>query len=89
MFAKQFAILSSLALLAVATPFPQALSQCNTGSMQCCNSVQNSTTQGVASLAGLLGINLQGLNIPIGLTCSGISVSVVFVVYPSRKLAEN
>ena len=44
--------------------------------MQCCKSVQNSTTQGVASLTGLLGINLAGLNIPIGFTCSGISVCV-------------
>lgn len=48
---------------------------CNTGSQMCCNSVQSSTTQAVASLAGILGLNLGGLNIPVGINCSPISVS--------------
>ena len=76
---KKITVISSIALLAVATPMPlpQAISQCNTGSMQCCNSVQNVSSTALGELAGMLGINLnlQGLTIPVGLTCSGISVS--------------
>ena len=74
MFAK-FAVLSTLAVLAVATPMPQSVSQCNTGNMQCCNSVQNVDLTTLSSLGGLLGINVQGLIPTVGLTCSGISVS--------------
>ena len=59
MFAK-FAIFSTLAVLAVATPMPQSVSQCNTGNMQCCNSVQNVDLTTLSSLGGLLGINVQG-----------------------------
>ncbi|EPQ52312.1 hydrophobin, partial [Gloeophyllum trabeum ATCC 11539] len=49
-------------------------SQCNTGPVQCCQSVQSSGDPGVTSLLGLLGIVLDGANVPIGLTCSPINV---------------
>lgn len=74
MFSK-LSVFSSLALLAVATAMPQGVSQCNTGSMQCCNSVQNVDLTTLGQLGGLIGINVQGIAATVGLTCSGISVS--------------
>ncbi|KAJ3476691.1 hypothetical protein NLI96_g10986 [Meripilus lineatus] len=46
---------------------------CNTGPMQCCNSLQSSNSGGLGALLGLLGVigPLTGL---IGLDCSPISV---------------
>ncbi|KAI5118057.1 hypothetical protein M0805_005903 [Coniferiporia weirii] len=73
MFVKKFVAVASLAVLAVATPAPQT-SQCNTGALQCCQSVQSSSDSGVSSLLGLLGVVLGGVAVPIGVTCSPISV---------------
>ncbi|EPQ52094.1 fungal hydrophobin, partial [Gloeophyllum trabeum ATCC 11539] len=47
---------------------------CNTGPVQCCNSVQKADAPGVATLLGLLGIVLQDVNANVGITCSPISV---------------
>lgn len=75
MFAKVFTI-ASLAILAVATPAPVPTDgQCNTGELQCCNSVQKADSAAVAPLLGLLGIVLQDVNALVGVTCSPISVS--------------
>ena len=74
MMIKKFAAVASLAVLAVATPTPD-VGQCNTGELQCCNSVQNSSNGLVSVLLGLLGVVLGNVNVPIGLTCSPISVS--------------
>ncbi|GJJ14720.1 hypothetical protein Clacol_008987 [Clathrus columnatus] len=49
------------------------LSQCNTGSAQCCNTVTNSQNEAVNSLAGLLGIVLGGVEGLIGVNCSPIT----------------
>ncbi|PAV22587.1 hydrophobin [Pyrrhoderma noxium] len=74
MMIKKFAAVASLAVLAVATPTPTG-GQCNTGPVQCCQSVQDSGSGGlVSTLLGLLGVVLDGVNVPIGLTCSPISV---------------
>ena len=76
MFAKLFT-LASFALLAVATPTgpsPPTVSQCNTGSLQCCNSVQDVDLTTLGQLGSLIGLNVQGIAATIGLTCSGISV---------------
>ena len=75
MMIKKFAAVASLAVLAVATPTPTD-GQCDTESIQCCQSVQNASSGGLASiLLGLLGIVLGDVNTPIGVTCSPISVS--------------
>lgn len=50
------------------------VSQCNTGSIQCCNSTESSSSVGGALLLGLLGIVLDDVNVPIGVTCSPITV---------------
>ncbi|KAJ3784479.1 hydrophobin 1 [Lentinula aff. detonsa] len=44
-------------------------SSCSTGDQKCCNTVTNSSAAGVSSILGLLGIVLDGLNVPIGLDC--------------------
>ncbi|KDQ26241.1 class I hydrophobin superfamily [Pleurotus ostreatus PC15] len=55
------------------SPTPISPNQCNTNKIQCCNSVQSSDAPLLTGLLGLLGIVLQGV-IPIGVTCSPISV---------------
>ncbi|GLB38125.1 putative hydrophobins [Lyophyllum shimeji] len=69
MFARlSAAVLLALPLLAAAG------GQCNTGEMQCCNSVQNADTPSVAALLGVLGVAAQGVTGQVGVTCSPISV---------------
>ncbi|KAF4621000.1 hypothetical protein D9613_000972 [Agrocybe pediades] len=63
-------------ILAAATPAGvlRRDGNCNTGSIQCCNSVQSSSTQGVAQLAGLLGIDLGSITGLVGLSCSPLNI---------------
>ncbi|KAF9047846.1 hydrophobin, partial [Panaeolus papilionaceus] len=46
---------------------------CNTGSLQCCNSVQNVSAQQV--LLSTLGISAGSVSGLVGLSCSAISVA--------------
>nr|CAC86002.1 hydrophobin 1 [Dictyonema glabratum] len=58
------------------SPPPSApVIQCNTGPVQCCDSVQNSNDKEIANLLGFLGIVTGGDEVPIGVTCSPISVA--------------
>ncbi|KAJ7935860.1 fungal hydrophobin [Mycena leptocephala] len=43
-------------------------------SPQCCSSVQSSSSSAVSGVAALLGLDLSGLNVPVGLGCSPITV---------------
>ncbi|KAF8961856.1 fungal hydrophobin-domain-containing protein [Flammula alnicola] len=45
---------------------------CNTGSVHCCNSVEQSNSSNVGLVAGLLGLVLPA-NVLVGLTCSPLS----------------
>ena len=45
---------------------------CNTGPVQCCNSVQLATPQALGLLSGLLGVVLPNVTGLIGLSCSPI-----------------
>ena len=75
MFSK-LAVVTSLAILAAATPMPNVpASQCTTGPIQCCNSVQKASDPSVSKLLGLLGIVVQDVTALVGVTCSPISVS--------------
>ncbi|KAF5350944.1 hypothetical protein D9757_013735 [Collybiopsis confluens] len=65
-------VTAAIASLAAASPAPR--DTCSTGSIQCCNSVSNSSDPTITQLAGLLGIALPSINIGVGLVCSGISV---------------
>ncbi|KAL5501056.1 hypothetical protein ACEPAH_9443 [Sanghuangporus vaninii] len=70
MFAK-LASFATIALLAVATP---AMAQCDTGSLECCTQVQSSGSSPIADLLTLLGIVVEGVDVPVGVGCSPISV---------------
>ncbi|KAF7291185.1 Hydrophobin 2 [Mycena indigotica] len=72
MFSK-FAALFALATLAAAAPWDTPPVTPPT-SPQCCTSVQSSTSSAVSAVAALLGLDLSGLNVPIGLGCSPITV---------------
>ncbi|EGO01039.1 hypothetical protein SERLA73DRAFT_179079 [Serpula lacrymans var. lacrymans S7.3] len=50
------------------------VSQCNTGDLQCCNSVESASSSGVADLLGLLGIVLGDITGLVGITCSPLSI---------------
>ncbi|KAH7919200.1 fungal hydrophobin [Leucogyrophana mollusca] len=69
------AAVSCFALLAVATPANVARqsSECDTGSLSCCNSVQAADSSAVTSLLGLLGLVLGDLTGNVGLGCSPIT----------------
>ncbi|KAL5480432.1 hypothetical protein ACEPAI_1702 [Sanghuangporus weigelae] len=75
MFVK-LTVFASLALLAVATPMPggEPASSCSTAPIQCCDSVQPAGSDDASKELGLLGIIAQGLDVPIGLTCTPVTV---------------
>jgi len=52
-------------------PTVPSVSQCNTGSVQCCNSTTSASDPSVAFLSGLLGL-VPNLALPIGLTCTSV-----------------
>ncbi|EEB91131.1 hypothetical protein MPER_10560 [Moniliophthora perniciosa FA553] len=66
---KLFA-LAALTSVVVAT----GSSKCNTGDIQCCNTVDKASNKDIQKLLGLLNIGVQDLNVPIGLNCNPISV---------------
>ncbi|KAG5718506.1 hypothetical protein E4T56_gene15353 [Termitomyces sp. T112] len=67
MFARlSAAIVLALPLLAAAT--------CSSGQPQCCNSLLDATTDGVAQfLENLLGVDVQSITGLVGLTCGPLS----------------
>ncbi|KAJ6546251.1 fungal hydrophobin [Mycena vulgaris] len=74
MFSKlSIAVTSVLITLAAATPWNGPPVTPPT-SNQCCNSVQSSSNSAVSAVAALLGLDLTGLTVPIGLSCSPITV---------------
>ncbi|CAL1710924.1 unnamed protein product [Somion occarium] len=79
MFSRVVALTTlALPLLAVATPTAvtrgEPAGQCNTGPIQCCNSVEKASSTDANFLLGLLGIVLEDLSVLVGITCSPITV---------------
>ncbi|PPR05230.1 hypothetical protein CVT24_010336 [Panaeolus cyanescens] len=72
------AVVLALPLLAAAGAVPRTDSgpsnQCNTGTLQCCNSTQAANSSAVAGLLGLLGVVVGSVTGLVGLTCSPIDV---------------
>ncbi|KAJ3515708.1 hypothetical protein NLJ89_g1590 [Agrocybe chaxingu] len=71
------AFVLALPLLAAASVLPRTdgpSNQCNTGSLQCCNSVQDASSKGLAGILGLLGVVVGSITGQVGVTCSPISV---------------
>ena len=66
----------ALAALAVATPARrnEPASQCTTGSLQCCQSVEQADDPAAASIIKSLGIVVQDVTALVGLTCDPIAV---------------
>ncbi|KAH9850881.1 fungal hydrophobin-domain-containing protein [Lenzites betulinus] len=46
---------------------------CTTGSLQCCQSILSANSTALAPILSLLGVVLQDLDVPVGLSCSGIT----------------
>ncbi|KAJ7670803.1 fungal hydrophobin [Mycena polygramma] len=76
MFSKlSVVVVSALITLAAAipggTPPPPVTPP---SSPQCCSSVESTSSSAVSAVAALLGLDLSGLDVPIGLSCSPITV---------------
>jgi len=73
-----FALASATTTLAAATvgatgaPIPA--NQCNTGPVQCCDSIGKASDASIAKILGLLGVVVQDVNAIIGVTCTPITV---------------
>ncbi|KAF9558361.1 fungal hydrophobin [Agrocybe pediades] len=77
MFARTSVVALALPLLAAASVLPRndgPSNQCNTGTLNCCNSVQSASSSSVAGLLGLLGIVVGDVTGLVGLNCSPINV---------------
>ncbi|KAF7348793.1 Hydrophobin 2 [Mycena venus] len=74
---KAYIVVTSMFLcLAAATPTsskapPVTLPTSN----QCCRSIVPSSSTAASAVAGLLGLDLTGINVPIGLSCTPITVA--------------
>lgn len=76
MFSK-IALFSVSVLVAIATANPlesRQTSQCNTGTLQCCNSVQSANSPQAIQAISLLGLILGPIIGQVGLGCSPINV---------------
>ncbi|KAF5320996.1 hypothetical protein D9619_001643 [Psilocybe cf. subviscida] len=74
------ATLLSLPIFAAATAVELATielaarDECSGGTINCCNSTQNSTALNLGTLSSLLGIQLPNIGALIGLTCSSVAL---------------
>ncbi|KAJ7128329.1 hypothetical protein C8R44DRAFT_979114 [Mycena epipterygia] len=74
MFSKLSVVVTSVLItLAAAMPWTTPPVTPPT-SNQCCSSVQSSSSSAVAAVAAPLGLDLSGLDVPVGLGCSAITV---------------
>ncbi|KAF9047534.1 fungal hydrophobin-domain-containing protein [Panaeolus papilionaceus] len=64
-----------LPCLAAATTIISRDGNCNTGSLQCCQSTQQNSAVALAIISALLGISLPNISGLIGLSCSSGSVA--------------
>ena len=76
--------IAALITAAFATPTPQdSNGQCNTGQLVCCDNTQNTSPDPksfLGSVLSLLDLSLGSADLPIGQTCSPISVSAELTI---------
>ncbi|KAI0324479.1 fungal hydrophobin [Cubamyces sp. BRFM 1775] len=66
---------SRVAVAAIlAAPLLAVAQNCNTGAMQCCNSVESTDSAAGSAILSVLGVALQSVTGQIGLGCSPLSV---------------
>ncbi|KAJ7610459.1 hydrophobin [Roridomyces roridus] len=73
MFSKLF-VASVFVTLAAAIPNSPPPPVTPPTSNQCCSSVVSSTSSAASAVAALVGLDLTGLDVPVGLSCSPITV---------------
>ncbi|KAJ7743447.1 hydrophobin 2 [Mycena maculata] len=74
MFSKLSVIVTSV-LITLAAAIPNTTPPVTPPtSDQCCTSVVSSTSTAASAVAALLGLDLTGLDVPVGLSCSPITV---------------
>ncbi|KAF7344796.1 Hydrophobin 2 [Mycena venus] len=74
MFSK-FSVVVTSVLITLAAAIPWNGPPVTTPtSNQCCNSVVSSSSTAASAVAALLGLDLTGLDVPVGLSCSPITV---------------
>jgi hypothetical protein len=78
MLFKPTFVITALVALAAATPVRRTdtapAGSCNTGPIQCCNSVKKGDDKSLGAIFALLGVVLQDVNVLVGVTCSPITV---------------
>ncbi|KAK7046791.1 hydrophobin 2 [Favolaschia claudopus] len=75
MFPKLSIVVASVLItLAAAIPNSPPPPVTTPSSPQCCDSVVPSTSAAASAVAALVGLDLTGLNVPVGLSCSPITV---------------
>ncbi|KAF7334675.1 Hydrophobin 2 [Mycena venus] len=77
MFSKLSVVVASVLItLAAATPGGTPPPPVTTPtSNQCCKSVVSSSSAAASAVAALVGLDLTGLDVPVGLSCSPITVA--------------
>ncbi|KAJ7092517.1 fungal hydrophobin [Mycena crocata] len=74
MFSKLSVVVTSV-LVTLAAAIPTTTPPVTPpSSPQCCSSVESPTSSAVSAVAAVLGLDLSGLDVPIGLSCSPITV---------------
>ncbi|KAI0713753.1 fungal hydrophobin-domain-containing protein [Earliella scabrosa] len=71
---SRLAVFSALAFAAGALAVPAPSGSCNTGPVQCCNSLEEADSAAGSAILSLIGIAVQDVTAKVGLGCSPISV---------------
>ncbi|KAJ7895316.1 hydrophobin [Mycena leptocephala] len=75
MFSKLFVVASVLITLAAAMPNGSPPPPVTPPTVPlCCDSVVSSSSTAASGVAALLGLDLTGIDVPVGLSCSAITV---------------
>ncbi|KAK0436415.1 fungal hydrophobin [Armillaria borealis] len=56
------------------TTVTEPASSCSSSNLQCCNSLQSSSSNAVSALLGLLGVVLNDVTALVGITCTPITI---------------